>query len=224
MKRIFILSYFLLCLMLACKHQMVAPGTSTTEVPVSNSSDSVCFNSNILPLYVSYCGSSGCHDAATAREDVVLTDYFDIMKGIRANNPGGSKYYSVLSRSMPPSGHPKMTSIQTATILKWINQGATNTVCSSTNCDTTQTTYTNGISALFSTYCIGCHGIAPGSGNVVLSDYNSAKAAGTTLKANFLNAIHYTSTNTAMNMPPVGQLSNCQVTQITKWINNGCPQ
>jgi len=127
---------------------------------------------------------------------------------------------------MPPGRSPQLSAAQISTIAKWINQGALNTSsCSvATTCDTTKTTYTNGISQIFATYCNGCHGLAPGSGGVVLSDYNSAKSAGTSLKTNFLNAINYTSPSAAMNMPPAGQLSNCQVKQIEKWINAGCPQ
>ena len=40
----------------------------------------------------------------------------------------------------------------------------------------------------------------------MLSDYASAKAAGTGMKTNFLNAIKYTSTTAAMNMPQSRQL------------------
>lgn len=217
----------------ACKHDMVSPETETKPVPVTGSgpgssptpaNDTVCFQSEVLPLYQSYCGSAGCHNATSAREEVILTDYFNIMKGIRANNPASSKYYTVIGGSMPPRNSPALSATQTATILKWINQGALNTVCVGTTCDTTKTTYSNGISQIFATYCNGCHGIPPGSGNVVLSDYASAKAAGTTFGANFLNAINYKMANTAQNMPPGGPLSSCQNTQITKWVKSGYPQ
>ena len=224
----------LLVIVISCKHQMVAPGTNATPVIITNPvtgggstanpSDTVCFNSEILPLYQSYCGSDGCHSAATHKEGIILTDYFDIMKGIRANNPSGSKYYTVIGSSMPPRNSPQLTAAQKATILKWINQAALNTNCSSLTCDTTLTTYNNGISSIFSTYCNGCHGVAPGSGNIVLSNYASAKTAGVTFKQNFLNAINYTAITSSKNMPPAGKLSSCQINQITKWINNGCPQ
>lgn len=227
MKRVLFYIGILLFSSMACKHQMVAPGTSAAPVPVTgnvSTNDTVCFFSEVLPLFQSYCGSSGCHDAATAKEDVVLTDYFNIMKGIRANNPASSEYYTILSESMPPRNSPQLTVNQKATILKWINQGALNTVCISTTCDSTKTTYNNGMTALFSTYCNGCHGVSPGSGNVVLGDYINAKNAGTSLKQNFLNAINYTATTSAKNMPPGNKLSSCQINQITTWINNGCPQ
>jgi hypothetical protein len=146
------------------------------------------------------------------------------MRGISANNVNGSKYFTVITNgSMPPNGSAKMGAAQIAIIKKWIGEGARNSTCVSNVCDSTQITYNNGLSQLFANNCNGCHGVAPGSGNVVLSDYASAKSAGINLKTNFLSAINFTSTATK-NMPPSGKMSTCQITQITKWINNGCPQ
>lgn len=207
-------------------------GSTTTSysltVTAAATNGAVCFSSEILPLYQTYCAQTGCHNSITARKGIILDSYNNIMNGIRANNPNSSKYYTVITNGggddkMPPSGSAQMGSTQISLIQKWINEGATNTQCAPA-CDTTQFTYTNGLSALFANNCNGCHGVAPGSGNVVLSDYASAKAAGTNMKAAFLNAINFTSAISSQNMPPSGQLSSCQVTQITKWINNGCPQ
>jgi mono/diheme cytochrome c family protein len=116
-----------------------------------------------------------------------------------------------------------MSSAQKATIANWINQGALNTVCSSSTCDTTQFTYTNGISQIFGTYCVGCHGSSSASVGVILSDYANAKAAVTSQGATFLNALNF-KLSTVQNMPPATPLSSCQITQITKWIDNGMPQ
>ena len=236
MKKLLIIIAGILCLIISCTHDHVTPiktgttgGTDTTGTgggggtPPPN--DSVCFTNDVLPLFQTYCASTGCHDAATAAEDLNLTNYTNIKKGISPNNPGGSSYYTIIQNgSMPPRNKPQLSAAQITTIGKWINQGALNNTCAVTTCDTTKTTYSNGISALFATYCNGCHGVVPGSGNVVLSDYASAKSAGVNMKTNFLNAINYTSATAAMNMPQSGKLSSCQITQITKWINNGCPQ
>lgn len=230
----------------ACTHDVIKPSTNNpntgTTTPGSGNgsgsgsgtgsgsggttnSNTVCFQTDVLPLFQTYCASTGCHDATTRKEDLVLTSYANIMKGISANNAASSDYYHVITDgSMPPKNSPQLTSAQVATIAKWINQGATNNTCVISTCDTTKTTYSNGISQIFATYCNGCHGVAPGSGGVVLSDYASAKTAGTSMKAAFLSAINYTSASSAMNMPQSGKLPDCQITQITKWINNGCPQ
>ena len=221
----------LIIVLISCKHDMVAPGTSSTPVSIvippsvsPTTNDTVCFQTEVLPLYQSYCGSSGCHNTGSAKEGVVLTDYFNIMKGIRAKNPSGSKYYTIIGGSMPPRNSPALTSTQTALILKWINQGALNTVCVGGTCDSTKTTYTNGISQIFATNCNGCHGLPPGSGNVLLNNYANAKAAAVSNGANFLNAINYKMANTSQNMPPAAPLGSCQNMQITKWVNSGYPQ
>ncbi len=247
MKKIAIALTILILLVYACTHDAIKPSSLTTT-PTGNTgttgstgsgsgsgtgtssgggttNNTVCFQTDVLPLYQTYCASVGCHDAATAKEGLVLTNYANIIKGISANNTSNSRYYSIIKNgSMPPRNSPKLSSTQIATIATWINQGATNNTCTTPTCDATKTTYSNGISQLFATYCNGCHGVAPGSGGVVLSDYASAKTAGTTMKATFLSAINYTSANAAMNMPQAGKLSDCQISQITTWINNGCPQ
>jgi cytochrome c551/c552 len=225
------ISFGLILIIYSCKHDMVAIGTNPNPVPINGggdttigSSDTVCFSTQVLPLFQSYCGSSGCHNSSSARSGVITTDYFDIMKGIRANSPNGSRYYTVIGGGMPPRSSSQMSSTQKAIIANWINQGALNTVCSAATCDTTQYTYTNGISQIFATYCVGCHGSASASAGVVLSDYASATAAVTSQGAAFLNSINFTMPSAAQNMPPAAQLSSCQITQITKWINNGMPQ
>ena len=235
----------LLAVLYSCTHDVIKPNSSSTSTTTTGTgsssgsgsssgtgtgtgtgtSNAVCFQTDVLPLFQTYCASTGCHDATTAKEGLILNNYANIMKGINANNASGSRYFKVISGgSMPPRNSPQLSAAQISTISTWISQGATNATCVVSTCDTTKTTYTNGISAIFATYCNGCHGVAPGSGNVVLSDYASAKAAGTSLKATFLSAISYTSSTSAMNMPQSGKLPDCQITQITNWINNGCPQ
>jgi len=238
MRKSIIILAIIIAGMYSCTHDHLAPNTTTNSGGGGNGGggggggggtpgDTVCFQTDVLPLYQTYCASTGCHDGKSNGEDenFALTSYANIKKGIVAFNPGSSKYYTVIQDgSMPPRNSPKLSSAQLTTIAKWINQGALNTSCTTATCDTTKNTYNNGISQIFATYCNGCHGVVPGSGNVVLSDYNSAKAAGTSLKASFLNAINYTSASSLMNMPPSGKLSSCQVKQITIWINSGCPQ
>jgi uncharacterized membrane protein len=190
----------------------------------TTASDTVCFNSDVLPLYVSYCGSSGCHNVASHKEGVVLTDYGYIMNGIKAMNTTGSSYYRIIGNGMPPSGSPQMTATNIATIKKWIDQGALNTNCTNV-CDTTTYTYTNAIQTILANNCGGCHGSQPGSANVYLGTYASAKAYVSANTVLFNNAIDYsTSILTSQRMPPAGKLVDCKITQIKKWIANGYPQ
>ncbi|MFY7651238.1 MAG: hypothetical protein ACOVQE_00980 [Chitinophagaceae bacterium] len=231
MKKIVMAITALVLFSIACKHQMVDPATLiepiTVTPPVTNPTvnDTVCFQTQVLPLYQSYCASSGCHDAVSRKDGVITTDYFNIMKGIKAKNPSSSKYYTIITKGeMPPSGSPKLNADQIALIAKWINQGALNTVCNSNTCDTSKYTYTNSISATFATYCNGCHTGANASAGIILSDYTNAKSVAVRMKANFLSAINYTAVPASKNMPPAGKLATCQIDIITKWINAGMPQ
>ena len=197
--------------------------TSGTGGNTAAVSDTVCFNSEVLPLYVSYCGSAGCHNELSHREGVITTNYGYIMNGIRAKNPGGSKYYTIIGNGMPPRSSPQMTAANLATILKWINQGALNTSCTNT-CDTTQYGYVNAVQTILANNCGGCHGTKPGSANVYLGDYASAKAYISANKTLFLNAINHSSTLTAaQRMPPSAKMIDCKITQIQKWIDKGYP-
>lgn len=215
---------------IGCKHEIlnttINPDATVVVGPGGNSSqvsDTVCFNTDVLPLYVSYCGSSGCHDVSSHREGVILTDYIHIMSGIRAKNASGSKYYTIIGNSMPPRGSSQMTTANVNTIKKWIDQGALNTQCTNV-CDTTSFTYSGAIQTIIANNCGGCHGTSPGTANVYLGTYASTRAyisANTTL---FLNAINWTSASAAMNMPQSSKMVACKITQIQKWINNGYPQ
>lgn len=195
----------------------------TTGTPTT-ASDTVCFNTEILPLYVSYCGSAGCHDVTSHREGVITTDYAHIMNGIRPKNAANSNYYTIIGNGMPPKSSPQLTSTHLASIKKWIDQGALNTNCTNV-CDTTVFTYAGAIKTILSTNCGGCHGVSPGSANVYLGDYASTKAYVSANKSIFLNAINYATTIAASKrMPPSGKMVNCKIVQIQKWINNGYPQ
>lgn len=234
------IALLLIIVLSACKHDIInnsnavlADTTVVVAPPVSGGtgsgttpavSDTVCFNTDILPLYVSYCGSSGCHDVNTHREGVITTDYTHIMNGIKAKSASSSKYYTIIvGGSMPPRSSPQMTTDNIAMIKKWIDQGALNTQCTNV-CDTTVFTYAGAVKTILANNCGGCHGSSPGTANVYLGDYASTKAyiaANTTI---FLNAINWTSTTAAMNMPQSGKMVACKITQIQKWIKAGYPQ
>jgi len=236
----YITSLFLLGILVsACQHDNISinpsvlmdtiivskpPITAPTGGTPAAVSDTVCFNSDILPLYVSYCGSAGCHDATTHKEGVITTDYGHIMNGIKAKNSSNSKYYTIINNGMPPKGSAQMTTIQIALIKKWIDQGALNTQCINV-CDTTTYTYVGAIQTILANNCGGCHGTMPGSFNVYLGDYASAKTYITANKTLFLNAINHSTTLTAaQKMPPSAKMVDCKIIQIQKWIQNGYPQ
>jgi uncharacterized membrane protein len=229
-----IIALILVLFLASCKHDIIntpdISGNPTVVVtpPVgggtsSQVSDTVCFNTEVLPLYASYCGSSGCHDVNSHRSGVILTDYSHIMNGIRAKLPNSSSYYMIIGGSMPPRNSPQMTAANLATIKKWIEQGAINTQCSNV-CDTTVFTYSGAVQTIIANNCGGCHGSKPGTANVYLGDYTSAKTYITANATLFNNAINWTASTASKNMPQSGKMVACKITQIQKWIKAGYPQ
>jgi len=227
-----IFALLVISLISSCKHDVIIlPTDPTSPVDIGGGggtlpakSDTVCFNTEVLPLYVSYCGSSGCHNDASRQKGVILTSYSRITNGIRSKNPSSSDYYTIIGDEMPPRGRPQLSNEQKNIILKWINQGALNTNCIN-SCDTTKFTYNDPIKTLLTNNCLGCHGTKPGSGNVYLGDYTSAQSYINANKANFLKVINHDPTlPVSKRMPPSGKMVDCQIGQFTRWVNKGFPQ
>lgn len=215
----------------SCKHEAInAPTDPTSPIDLGGGgkspsiSDTVCFNTEVLPLYVSYCGSSGCHNDASRQKGVILTSHSRIINGIRSKNASKSEYFTIIGDEMPPRGRPQLSNEQKNTILKWINQGALNTNCIN-SCDTTKFAFNDPIKSLLTNNCLGCHGTKPGSGNVYLGDYASAKSYIDANKANFLKVINHDPTlPVSKRMPPSGKMVDCQIGQFSRWVSKGFPQ
>jgi len=188
--RLFVLLFFITVFYLpySCKHEPDPTGTINPIDTTGNntgtecSKDTVYFVQQVLPLFQSGCAMSGCHDAATHKDDVILNNYTNIMTtgGIVPGNPGNSKSYKMMIRTdedrMPPPPAPAMSSTQLALISKWISQGAKNNSCLASGCDTTNVKYSTHIKPLIQNSCQGCHsGAAPGGG-IDLSTYAGVKA------------------------------------------------
>ncbi len=207
----------------SCKHEppISAVNSSPVSGPVPN--NGVCFESDILPLFKSNCAKSGCHDAATHEEDLILDSYANIMrKDIVPGKADNSKIYKVLfetgSKKMPPAPNADLTATQKALIAKWINEGAKNTVNCSSTCDTTQFKYSANIAPILSTYCTGCHaGTAP-SGGIDLSNYTNVKAQAT--NGRLVGAVTQAAGYSPMPKD-AAKLSECQLVQIRKWVAAG---
>jgi cytochrome c553 len=142
-----------------------------------------------------------------------------VREGISPGNANGSKLYRVLLEDgedrMPPDA--PLSEAQMDSIAAWINQGAKNTKDCNCFCDTTQYTYAATIQVTINSYCVGCH--KPGSlgGNIDLAGYSGVKiqASNGMLWGSVTHAPGYVA------MPQGGKLSDCQITQIRKWIDAG---
>ena len=226
MKNTFVWLLAAAVLVIACTHEVAQPG-GTTGGNGNNSGDSansdlVCFEGDILPLFQSTCAKSGCHDAQSHEEGYVFDSYENIIaKGIKAGNAGDSKVYEEISEGeMPPEGNPALTQEQVALIAKWINEGAKNTTgCSSCNEDVF--TYSAAVSVIMTAHCTGCHSGAFASGGIDLSNYNGVRTVA--LSGQLMGAVTHAPGYAAM--PQGGnKLSDCEITQLQKWVDAGAAE
>ncbi len=235
MKNILLTSLIVLSFLVileACQHktEIVVPKTNPTDTTGNNPNPNPCdsnivyFDKDILPILNSNCAMSGCHDAGTAAEGVVLNSYEKVMSTgkITPYNSNKSELYEVITETdpkkiMPPPPNAKLSAAQIALIAKWINQGAKKIDCNSSTCDSTNVTYTKQVSKMLNTYCVGCHNAASPSGNVLLDSYANAKQA--TLNGNVVGSV------LGGTMPKGGNsLSACNKRILQLWAANACPQ
>jgi hypothetical protein len=209
-----------------CKHPLPEPLAPVAGIPGSTGRpcniDSVYFANDILPLLNASCATSGCHDAATKKDGVQLTDYDHIMEYIDPGDPSGSKLYKVIIRTdkdrMPEPPNPPLTDAQKAKIQKWIQQGARNNVCD--RCDTSDARYSTAVKTILENKCKGCHNPAVFNAGIDLSSYSGTQAAA--LNGKLYGAISWSSGFSAM--PKGGyKLPGCEITTIRKWIDSGAP-
>lgn len=204
----------------SCTHKPGVYYDNTPKVSNNCSADTVYFQNDIQPLFNSTCALTGCHDAATGKEGLVLTDYAAVMKtgGINLQNPAESKIYRVLSKGgddvMPPQPASPWSSNQKAALLTWITQGALNNACTDTVCDTTQVTFTASVEPIFQKYCYGCHNSSNLSGGVDLTNFSQLSLL--ISNGSLLGSIRHDAGFIPM---PVGgnKLSNCEIGTIAIW-------
>jgi len=187
--------------------------------------DSVYFINSVLPLIKSSCAKAGCHDSGTAQNGIILTDYYriKITGGVKPGNSGSSRLYKVLSKNgeskMPPSPFAEFTSEQKAIIAKWIDQGALYNYCTEA-CNPENYTFAADIYPLISTNCRGCHSGNEPSGGIRLEDYSTIRAA---VDNNSLyGSVAWLPGYSAMPNDGI-RLTDCNITQIKNWIDNGAP-
>lgn len=224
---LFVFVLFAIVFFIACEHelppQVTPPGGGGGGG--GTGSTMVCFESDVLPIFLSNCAKSGCHDAASRQKGYVLDSYNNIIKeGIVFGRATNSKIYKVLfetgSDKMPPAPNPDLTAAQKAIIGKWINEGAINTTNCSSGCDITQFKYGANISLIMTQNCVGCHGGSAPSANINLSNYAGVNAQ--VANGRLLGAVTHTAGYSPMPKN-ASKLSECQIKQIQNWISTGAP-
>ena len=199
---------------------------TTTGVGISPlSPEKVCFQRDLLPVLISSCGITSCHDQATHKEGYIVTSYASVKSNlVSAGSPTTSKLYSVITQSpssenfMPPDPYTPLSTAVKDSIYNWIKNGALNDVCTSL-CDTTGViTYQKQISALISKNCISCHSGANASKGILLDSYTGVK---TYLDNGKLFAAVK---GTSIQMPPGYTITSCELREIELWKANGAIQ
>lgn len=225
----------------SCKHDPVETATPSSEDPgpdttisgndtntvTSNNCDpdTVYFQNEILPIFLSNCAITGCHDAVSATEGIVLDNFQNIFNtgDIRPGNPDGSDVYEVitendLDKRMPPasSGYSELSQADQDLIEKWINQGALNLECDSSQNAGPIPSFANEVNPIIQANCAitGCHGTTQSPN---LNTYTQISAQATRVKARV--------TSTSNPMPPAGssQLTNAEIDLIVRWVDGGAP-
>ncbi len=120
-----------LCFALIVVVTSIAWMTSCTHKPDSSDIPEICFEGEILPVFLNSCAISGCHDG-NGESDLVLNSYQNIVDEVEPGNPSDSKIYQVITTT---SGEDKMPpdqplTVDNRTLIRfWIEQGANETTC-----------------------------------------------------------------------------------------------
>lgn len=233
MKKIIPLIWFVIAALvfaLACKHEIppVEPQPPYSNIPTVSDScswDTIYFVKEILPLIISNCTGTECHDDIDPEDGISLTNYANMMSAgiIKPGRPDGSDFYEVITETdpdkiMPPPGSGSLTPEQINAIRIWIEQGARNNDCFN-GCDSTNTTFATGIWPILNATCRGCHAGSNPPKGVLVTDYTTTKAI--VDNGSFEKVIYHLPGATAM--PPGGQLDSCSLYKVRKWLDDGAP-
>lgn len=198
----------------SCRHDAEFPPI------VSNAGDSIFFDTQVLPIFISSCAMSGCHNG----REFSLQSYEDIRKRVTPGDPNKSDLYKVITTNsiagsiMPPSPKPRLTNAQVTIIQLWILEGAKNT-SSANYCDSVHVNFSGTIKTIIENNCKSCHSGDYPSADLKLTSYDEIKNA--FVGKNALD--HLLERDGYSLMPPTGSLSTCNIAQIKKWINDGLP-
>ncbi len=225
----------MLVVFITCTHKPFEPIVSPVIPPVKPPIDSthttdtitvdtsVCFERDVLPIFIGSCAKPGCHDAITHAEDMNLSNYNAIMSnGIVPYNSSISSLYTIcVTGAMPTTPTPLLDSTQLSYIRRWIDKGAPNDTSCPVACDTSKYTYAIAVAPILKTYCYGCHAtvIASSSGGgIILDTYAGVQAQA--LNGRLLNDLNHT---TGAHYMPLGgkKLPDCMITQVQKWVDAG---
>ena len=189
--------------------------------------DIIYFQYDILPILQASCAISGCHDAATASDQIILDNFENVISTAEVVpfDLSDSKLYKVITENdsdeiMPPDG--KMENEKISLIAQWILQGALDLDCDYVPavCDTMNVTYSSFVAGLFDTSCNACHSSSAAFGGVILDNYDAVKLVVESNK--LLGSMNW---DEGFEPMPQGQeqLDSCAIANVKSWIDEGAP-
>lgn len=207
------------------------PGNSNPNPNPNNPNPSnpvdtgICFERDILPIFISNCAKSGCHDAASRSDGYQLTDYNSIVNNddFEPGDAEGTKIYEAITEDdnddrMPRAPNPRLSTSQILMIGRWINEGAKNGTNCSSPCDSNNFKYSTDIRPLTEKYCQGCHNSTSLQGGYAFDSYAGLKKV--VDNGRLLGAINHLGGYSPMPKGGV-KLSACQIRQVEKWVADG---
>lgn len=208
--------------------------------------DPVCFNTEVLPVLQTSCGTAQCHAYPGEETSFSTQNYNSVMQIVKAGDARNSEMYKVITRlygeNMMPPDQP-LSKEQRNIIMVWIEQGAENTVCNSDS-DTTVVTqqpvnsqndsvcFKQTIQPLIVSSCAttGCHDAVTAREGYAFTDYNSIKKAVRPFQpdASKLYRVLFEGGEDRMPPSPNEPLTTAQKELIHTWIaegalNSDCP-
>jgi mono/diheme cytochrome c family protein len=188
----------------------------------------VYFTTEVLPILRSNCAKSGCHDAITHEEGIILDSYQNVMNSDDVVEPfdlDDSEMFEKITEDdsddrMPPPPNQRLTADQINTIATWILQGAKDLTCDDNTggCNTNNITYSGFVAPLLTTNCVGCHSGGAPSGGITLNTHAGVQSVA-------LNGRLYGAISHASGFQPMprgsAKLSQCTIDKVKAWIDNG---
>lgn len=221
----------------SCKHDIPEP-TSTGDTGGGNGNgngngslppcnpDTVYFQQQVLPILISNCTSSNCHNSTDHEDGIDVTSYAAVMASgiVNAGQAWSSDLVKAITETnpndiMPPPSSGSLTNAQINLIKKWINQGAQDLLCDG-GCDTTNVTYSGSIVPIMQTYCNGCHSGASPDGGIDLTNYTGV--SGAAIDGSLYGSVMHDNNWSAMPKNSA-QLPQCKIDQIRIWVAGGYP-